>query len=117
MHTDQTLKILDDATARIGKEFRTFGNETCPVFDTRELRRESEARRRRQLKKGQSCSAPAKPKLNTPLKSDGPLPRRFNLQTYKFHALGDYADTIRRFGTTDSYSTEPVSRSPSSNQG
>ncbi|KAH7917303.1 hypothetical protein BV22DRAFT_1135525 [Leucogyrophana mollusca] len=26
--------------------------------------------------------------------------------TYKLHALGDYATTIRRFGTTDSYSTE-----------
>jgi len=29
--------------------------------------------------------------------------------TYKYHALGDYVDTIRRFGTTDSYSTQPVS--------
>jgi hypothetical protein len=32
----------------------------------------------------------------------------FNLQTYKFHALGDYAATIRRYGTTDSFSTERV---------
>ncbi|KAG2336642.1 hypothetical protein BDR05DRAFT_978733 [Suillus weaverae] len=31
----------------------------------------------------------------------------FNLQTYKFHALGDYVSCIRHFGTTDSYSTEP----------
>jgi hypothetical protein len=38
--------------------------------------------------------------------------RRFkmlNLHTYKHHALGDYAEMIRRYGTTDSYSTEPVS--------
>jgi hypothetical protein len=34
--------------------------------------------------------------------------KKFNLQTYKFHSLGDYADTIRRYGTTDSYSTERV---------
>ena len=33
----------------------------------------------------------------------------FSLNTYKVHALGDYTATIRRYGTTDSYSTEPVS--------
>ncbi|KAG6912787.1 hypothetical protein DXG01_012157, partial [Tephrocybe rancida] len=32
--------------------------------------------------------------------------RQFNLNTYKMHALGDYAATIRAFGTTDSYSME-----------
>jgi hypothetical protein len=34
--------------------------------------------------------------------------KTFNLNTYKFHALGDYTATIRRYGTTDSYSTEAV---------
>ncbi|KAG6916135.1 hypothetical protein DXG01_008326 [Tephrocybe rancida] len=33
--------------------------------------------------------------------------KTFNLATYKFHSLADYASTIRRFGTCDSYSTEP----------
>lgn len=32
----------------------------------------------------------------------------FNLVTFKLHALGDYARTIRWFGTSDSYSTQPV---------
>ena len=40
---------------------------------------------------------------------NGPKRRKFNLRVYKYHALGDYAETIRRFGTTDSFSTEPVS--------
>jgi hypothetical protein len=112
MHTDQTLRILDDVTTQIGAEFRKFNNETCSAFDTRELSRESEARKRRQLKKGKSsdCSNGLN-KHNSSSKSDGPRPKRFNLRTYKYHALGDYPDTIRRFGTTDSYSTEPVSRS------
>jgi hypothetical protein len=35
--------------------------------------------------------------------------KEFNLNTYKFHALGDVVETIRRYGTTESYSTEPVS--------
>lgn len=36
-------------------------------------------------------------------------PKGFNLNTYKLHSLGDYADTIRQYGTTDSYSTQLVS--------
>jgi hypothetical protein len=35
-------------------------------------------------------------------------PKSFNLNTIKFHSLGDYAPTIARFGTTDSYSTSTV---------
>lgn len=31
-----------------------------------------------------------------------------NLNTYKVHALGDYVETIRRYGTCDSYTTETV---------
>ena len=34
---------------------------------------------------------------------------KFSLSTYKHHALGDYVQAIRRYGTTDSYSTESVS--------
>ena len=36
-------------------------------------------------------------------------PKKYNLQTYKHHSLGDYPDTIRQYGTSDSYSMEPVS--------
>jgi hypothetical protein len=36
-------------------------------------------------------------------------PKLLNLNTYTYHALGDYVRTIRTFGTTDSYSTQPVS--------
>jgi hypothetical protein len=43
----------------------------------------------------EQASAPGKRKL-------------FNLLTYKLHALGDYMRTIRLFGMSDSYSTQPV---------
>jgi hypothetical protein len=36
------------------------------------------------------------------------LRKSFGVATYKYHALTNYAHTIRRFGTTDSYSTERV---------
>jgi fructose-1-phosphate kinase PfkB-like protein len=101
MHTDETLKILDETTRHIGIQFRAFTTKTCPAFCTRELDRETKARKRRQLQK----VAPKGPTIA----SSGSLPKTFNMQTYKYHALGDYADTIRMFGTSDSYSTEPVS--------
>jgi hypothetical protein len=35
--------------------------------------------------------------------------KKFTLNTYKFHACGDYPNNIRRYGMTDSYSTEILS--------
>jgi hypothetical protein len=100
LHTDNTLKILDGTTRDIGVEFRKFSNKTCPAFNTRELKRETEARQRRKQQKGvANSSAPA----------SGPRLKTFNMQTYKLHSLGNYADQIRAYGTSDSFSTEPVS--------
>ncbi|KIM66090.1 hypothetical protein SCLCIDRAFT_22307 [Scleroderma citrinum Foug A] len=39
----------------------------------------------------------------------GPRHKMFNINTYKFHVLGDYAGTIKMFGTTDSYTTQIMS--------
>ena len=36
-------------------------------------------------------------------------PKVLNLNMYKFHSLGDYPDTIKQYGTMDSYSTQLVS--------
>jgi hypothetical protein len=48
------------------------------------------------------------PTLKAP-KKNARKPKSLNLDTYTYHALGDYVTTIRQFGTTDSYSTQPVS--------
>jgi hypothetical protein len=36
-------------------------------------------------------------------------PQKFNMETYKLHALGHYADAIGRFGPSDGFSTQTVS--------
>jgi hypothetical protein len=105
LHTDHTLKILDNITTRIGVQFRAFADKTCSAFDTHELAREKQARERRQRKKSKDSNS-ASGSAPGPLKSRA---KKLNIQIYKFHALGDYATTIRTYGTTDSYSTEPVS--------
>jgi hypothetical protein len=107
MHTDQTLKILDTATVEIGEELRKFNGKTCPAFDTKELKREADARTRRLLKKARRSSRTAPGSAGSAQNTR--LSKQFSLQTYKLHSLGDYAATIRMFGTTDSYSTERVS--------
>lgn len=104
MHTDDTLELLEHATTDLGVEMRNFSDKICPAYETRELRRETEARQRRQRKDGRAPSNPSATSGNRRQK-------KFNMQTYKYHSLGDAADTIRRYGTTDSYSTEPVSDS------
>lgn len=112
LHTDDTLRILDETTVRIGAEFRAFVEKTCPVFDTRELDREADARDRRRRKKDKECpsthSAQNAGSAAQPTSAGGRR-KTFNIQKFKYHSLGDYVDTIRQFGTTDSYSTEPVS--------
>ena len=35
--------------------------------------------------------------------------KKLNLETYKYHALADYLETIRRYGTTDNYNMQIVS--------
>jgi hypothetical protein len=118
MHTDDTLTIFEDLTVRIGAEFRKFNNCTCPAFDTRELPRETNARNRRELKRS-GAQRESDPRPSTSVsdgeaepeptfKSNKPLRKVLNIQTYKHHSLGDYPKMVRQFGTTDSYSTEPV---------
>ena len=115
MHTDDTLRIFDDLTVRIGSEFRTFNERTCPAFDTKELRREADARKRQRAKRA-SANGPPKSSKSRPSASnstetaaDGQLPKTLNIDTYKHHCLGDYPRAIRQYGTMDSISTEPVS--------
>ncbi|KIJ05950.1 hypothetical protein PAXINDRAFT_92715, partial [Paxillus involutus ATCC 200175] len=107
MHTDYTLDIMEHSTVHLAKQIRKFSTETCPVFATKELRREAESRRRRSAHKGPAQSS-GSPAVDTVCR-----PKTLNLQTYKLHALGNYHHHISMFGTTDSFSTQPVGCVPS----
>jgi hypothetical protein len=102
MHTDETLQVMDNVTHSLGHAIRAFQADTCPAFHTRELKREAEGRQRREAR-----ARPQREHVDS--KSSVRRPKTFNLRTYKFHALGDYTASIRMYGTTDSYSTQPVS--------
>ncbi|KIK32395.1 hypothetical protein CY34DRAFT_101573 [Suillus luteus UH-Slu-Lm8-n1] len=102
MHTDETLDLLDTAAVMLRKQLHHFQKHTCVAFQTRELKREAERRQRRELRDGVGNGEATTSTYQTSRRM-----KTFNLQTYKLHALGDYSTSIRNFGTTDSYSTEP----------
>ncbi|KIN98948.1 hypothetical protein M404DRAFT_156554, partial [Pisolithus tinctorius Marx 270] len=101
IHTDDSLQQLEEATRLLGRQLRKFRDFTCSAFKTMELPSEATAQRRRQenkisLEPTQTTSVPTTRQ------------KTFNLSTYKLHALGDYVNSIRTFGTTDSYTTQIV---------
>ncbi|KAG1864616.1 hypothetical protein C8R48DRAFT_656144 [Suillus tomentosus] len=105
MHTTDTLDFFDIATTIIlGQSVRKFYKTTCNYYFTTELPDEYAARSRREAalaaKQNVMSTAPGKRKA-------GPKYKSLNISTYKFHALGDYANTIRQRGTTDNYTTQP----------
>lgn len=107
MHVTSTLKFFHGVTKALGQLLRRFNDHVCSKYDTVETPAECAKKARRMAAK----AAKAKDLDSTP-KIDGILRRGgrvFNLATYKIHALGHYASWIRRFGTTDSYSTQAVS--------
>jgi len=87
MHTRATLGLLEKCTVHLGQLMRKFRDESFIKFNTVALPREA--------RKSPSVSGKRKP---------------LNLNTYKFHSLGDYVRTIELFGCTDSYSTQLVTR-------
>jgi len=106
LHTDHSLKLLDEACRLLGDQLRKFQDFTCAAFKTTELPSETAARWR-QKERSLSTTAPGSSMTKTT--SAAHRPKSFNLMTYKLHALGDYVHNIRLFGTTDSYTTQLVS--------
>lgn len=135
MHTDSSLALLQTLTTEFGRLIRQFRDLTCSAYNTVELPGETAARMRRNKPSGivevpaiavgpQSTALPSNLEHSTlpsstttahptnPMASQGQdTSRRYktlNLTIYKLHALGDYVNCIRLFGTTDSYSTQLV---------
>jgi hypothetical protein len=121
MHTDPTLEHLRRLTPEIGCLMRDFKNTTCAQFEMFELRQEVAARGRREIRTAKagatadglaSASAEGRPAPDVApaaLTQTRKKKKTLNLNTYKWHALGDYITTILLFGPTDGYSTQLVS--------
>jgi hypothetical protein len=100
---EDTLVFFDSATVVLGKTIRKFSQTVCSHYHTTELPHEHAACGR------WMAALAAKQPQNAQGRAVGVKVKLLNLQTYKYHALGDYPNTIQHMGTTDSYSTQPVS--------
>lgn len=111
MHTDTTLKVLDDVTVVFTSRLRNFAHSICPAYATVETDGEYSARYRAAQRKAAQANGKSGNGTATDLPTvniGGKRPKTFNLYTYKFHSLADYVPAIKRCGTTDSISTQPV---------
>ncbi|KAG2088019.1 uncharacterized protein F5147DRAFT_781150 [Suillus discolor] len=96
MHSDLTLKILDQTTTDLGEQFSLLKEMVCASYQTQELDREVDARSRWQAKEAAKWAENSKGKSKEKEKAE-----------WRAVACWDYVASIRFFGTTDSYSTEP----------
>jgi hypothetical protein len=104
MHSETTLSVLDETFKMLSRQLRKFRDFTCSAFTAVELPKEKAARERKAVREGSG--------LNSGDAGTGSRKaKKFNLYTYKFHAMGDYVRSIRLFGTTDSFTTQIVRES------
>lgn len=104
-HTDYTLASFRSQTKELGRQLRVFLKKTCSAYNTKALPNEEAARVRRSAAKARKGNAATQ--KNSRRSSNT---KRFNMATYKIHALGDYVDHIVRFGPTDCFTTQHVCR-------
>ncbi len=105
-HTEFSIEVLEEVTTQLGKVLRDFRDKTCKSFEKKELNREVSARLRRTSRNASNVSVSKNMGTTATLDRQS---KALNLNTYKAHSLGDYVETIRQYGTVDSYSTEAVS--------
>jgi hypothetical protein len=108
--TEYTIGSLRSQTKELGRQLRHFTNNTCSQYNTKRLPSEEAARVRRRAAKGKKQTQPAAGGGSAT--EDSPDIKRFNMATYKIHALGDYVDHIEQFGLTDRFTIQHVCRQP-----
>jgi hypothetical protein len=106
LHTESTQQYNSQVTDQYGQLLRKFRDVTCAAYDTKELPKEAEARQRRVRRKKNGDSEPPSKRVRTEPKKK--KKKEFNLNTYKFHSMGDYPSTIAHMGTTDNWTTQIV---------
>ncbi|KAG6915547.1 hypothetical protein DXG01_010982 [Tephrocybe rancida] len=103
MHTNLTLTHMEALMKEFGQLMCEFRDITCKEFQTFELPKEANTRSHKGKKK-MATATPAAMAANSPLPGPTTMeipasttrrPKKLNLSTYKFHAIGDY--TIRTY--------------------
>ncbi len=105
---ETTVRDLENSTRRLGFALREFKKVVCASYHTTELPSEEAARGRRKVALAKKKAINGNEQPAREKDGRGKKDKEFNLSPYKLHALGDYADTIRQFCTSDNYTTQVV---------
>jgi len=108
LHTDDTLAFFDTATVVLGQSIQKFSKTICLYYHTTELPHEYAVcgRWAAALASQQTVKYGKKKAADLETTQAEPKLKKLNLETYKYHALGDYPNTIQCMGTSDNFSTD-----------
>ncbi|KAG2139105.1 uncharacterized protein EDB93DRAFT_1253173 [Suillus bovinus] len=98
IHSESTVNLLEETFKALSLKLQKFQRDTCSAFTTTELPKERTARQKRFVQCSETNTTPPEP--------SGVKVKKFNLNTYKFHKMGDYVRTIKLFGSTGSFTTQ-----------
>jgi hypothetical protein len=102
MHTESSVKLLDDAHTVLGTHLRHFEQVVCAKYTTRETEKEYTKRVRAEARNVKISTAHATHSAGSR------QPQVFKLSTIKTHLLGYYPYYIRLYGTIEMLSTMMV---------
>ena len=111
LHVDKTLDSFEIVTTDLGRLGRRFARVSAEKFAPEPTPEEqaSAARQRTRAATKKQTRSQTVPRKQGRSRKKGKTKKVLNLFTYKWHALGDYVRWIRRYGTTDNYTTQMVS--------
>jgi hypothetical protein len=110
LHTESTIRALEDSMTHLGQMLRKFQSTTYNTYHTYELPSEAARGRRTAATRAKMHHDDPSKAAQNPMKAKKQRVQKvFNLSTYKVHALGNYAQAIWLFGTTDGFTTRVVS--------
>lgn len=98
LHTEVTVEVFRAATTHMYAAVRRFARTTCETHVTHELKKESDARARRQGAKLGS----------KPVKTKARIVKYNGWKTYKYHCLGDHPDYVELAGPLETTSAQTV---------
>ncbi|KAG6808360.1 hypothetical protein H0H92_004378, partial [Tricholoma furcatifolium] len=103
VHTDNSLDTFRGLTREFTQQLRYFATQICPHFDTIATPAEAAASLRATAAKMKK-NGDTGPIISTT--GGKRMAKTFKIDTPKFHSIVHYPESIARYGTTDSYSTQ-----------
>ncbi|KIL55572.1 hypothetical protein M378DRAFT_90703 [Amanita muscaria Koide BX008] len=106
LHTESTIQALEHSTRQLGFALRDFKKNVCANYVTKDLPSEEAARGRRKAaltKRGGDNGDNVNQSTHVKTSKQE---RHFNISTYKLHVLADYPAAIRKYGTTDGFTSQ-----------